>query len=128
MSDFKTLLAVGDLVQPGVVTIGSGETVKRGAEAMTEKNVSSLLVTGGDGKLAGIVTESDIVRRAVGKGMDVATATIGDIMTPDPVAIAHDESIFEARNLMTGKKLNHLIVVKDGAPLGVLTSQTVLGS
>lgn len=128
MSDFKTLLAVGDMVQPGVVTISATQTVKSGAMTMAEKNTSSLLVTDGTGKLIGIVTESDIVRRAVGKGLDVAAATIGDIMSPDPVSINHDESIFEARNIMTSKKLGHLIVVKDGKPVGVLTSQAVLGA
>lgn len=128
MSDFKTLLAVGDMVQPGVVTIETTQSVKNGAVTMTEKNTTSLLVIDAVGKLIGIVTEGDIVRRAVGKGLDVSAATIGDIMSPDPVSINHDESIFEARNTMTAKKLGHLIVVKDGKPLGVLTSQAVLGA
>lgn len=128
MSDFKTLLAVGDLITPGVITINGGETIKAGAVMMADKNVTSLLVLEGDGKLAGIVTEGDIVRRAVGKNLDVNGALIGSIMSPDPVSINHDESIFEARNLMSSKKLNHLIVVKDGKPLGILTSQTVLGA
>lgn len=128
MSDFKTLLAVGDMVQPGVVTIDAAQSVKSGAVTMTEKNSTSLLVIDATGKLIGIVTESDIVRRAVGKGLDVSAATIRDIMSPDPVSINHDESIFEARNTMTAKKLGHLIVVKDGKPLGVLTSQAVLGA
>lgn len=128
MADFKTLLAVGDMVQPGVVTIDAAQSVKSGAIIMTEKNSTSLLVTDATGKLIGIVTEGDIVRRAVGKGLDVSVAAIGDIMSPDPVSINHDESIFEARNAMTAKKLGHLIVVKDGKPLGVLTSQAVLGA
>ncbi len=128
MSDFKTLLAVGDMVTSGVVSISGDESVKSGAVKMASENASSLLVVDQSGKLVGIVTERDVVYRAVAADLDVQSSKISQIMTQNPVSISHDESIFEARNLMVSKKLNHLIVVKEGIPLGVLTSQAVLGS
>jgi signal-transduction protein with cAMP-binding, CBS, and nucleotidyltransferase domain len=128
MSDFKTLLAVGDLVTPNIVQIAATESVKAGAKVMAEKNVSSLLVVDGNGHLTGIVTERDIVFRCVAAELNPNDTPISMVMSPDPVSIAHDESIFEARNAMVAKKLNHLIVTKDGKPLGVLTSQAVLGT
>jgi CBS domain-containing protein len=128
MSDFKTLLAVGDLVTPGLVSISGNESIKAGAIKMGAQNASSLLVVNEAGALIGIVTDRDIVFRAVAVDMDMNASSISSIMTPNPVSINHDESIFEARNMMVAKKLNHLIVVKDGKPLGVLTSQAVLGS
>lgn len=128
MSDFKTLLAVGDLVTQNVVQISGNETIKAGVKKMSEQNVSSLLVVDGDGHLTGIVTERDVVYRCVAVDVDANTTSISQIMTGNPVSIAADESIFEARNTMMAKKLNHLIVVKDNKPIGVLTSQAVLGS
>ncbi|MBI5179287.1 MAG: CBS domain-containing protein [Nitrospinae bacterium] len=128
MSDFKTLLAVGDLVTQNVVQISGNETIKAGVKKMSEQNVSSLLVVDGNGHLTGIVTERDVVYRCVAVDVDANTTSISQIMTGNPVSIAADESIFEARNTMMAKKLNHLIVVKDNKPIGVLTSQAVLGS
>ncbi len=48
-------------------------------------------------------------------------------MSPNPVKINHDESIFEARNMMKNKELHHPIVVKEDKPVGILTSDNVMG-
>jgi CBS domain-containing protein len=126
MSDFKTLLAVGDLVSPKVSTVSITDTVRAGARKMSAEKTSSLLVVNGGGKLVGIVTEEDIVYRAVAGNFDL-NAPVTGIMTPGPLQIAHDESIFEAKKMMLAHKVNHLIVVKDGKPMGILTSQSVMG-
>jgi CBS domain-containing protein len=60
--------------------------------------------------------------------MDVKTSGVKAIMTADPVKIPADDSIFEAKKLMLDHKVNHLIVVKDDKPVGILTSQTIMGS
>ncbi|MEE8484602.1 MAG: CBS domain-containing protein, partial [Nitrospinota bacterium] len=70
---------------------------------------------------------NDIVRRAVAKGMDLDSETVVKIMSPNPVKINHDESIFEARNMMKNKEVQHLIVVKEDKPVGILTSDNVMG-
>ncbi|MBI3793408.1 MAG: CBS domain-containing protein [Nitrospinae bacterium] len=128
MSDFKTLLAVGDLASPKMSTISGTDKIANAAKRMLQENASSLLVLEADGKLVGIVTEQDIVYRAVAKDVDLNKMDVTHIMTPNPVKIAADESIFEAKKLMLDNKVNHLIVVNDGKPVGILTSQTIMGS
>lgn len=128
MSDFKTLLAVGDIMSKDVISLSEDESIQVVAARMAAKNTSSLLLTNGEKSLVGIVTEQDIVRRAVAAGLDVTTNPISMIMTTELVQIPHDESIFEARNLMTGKSLAHLVVTKNGKPAGIVTAANILGS
>ncbi|GMT42644.1 MAG: hypothetical protein IEMM0002_1055 [bacterium] len=128
MSEFKTLLAVCDLMNKKLVSIKESESIEISASRMTAEDVSSLLVLTDDGRVAGIVTEQDIVRRGVAAGLDITQTAVSQIMTGDPVHIESDQSIFEARSMMTGKKLNHLVVVKEKKPVGILTAANVLGS
>lgn len=128
MSGFNTLLAVGDIASKKVVSILDDESIKAGAAKMEAEDASSLLVVNKAGDIVGIVTEQDIVRRGVAVGMNTETAEVSKVMSGDPVKINHDQSIFEARNLMTTKKLNHLVVVNGELPVGILTAANILGS
>ena len=127
MSEFKTLLAVGDIMNKEIVSLSDSETVQTAAAQMAAKNISSLLLLDGKGEPSGILTEQDIVRRAVATGMDIANNPISMVMSKEIVRIAADESVFEARNLMKEKSLNHLVVVKDEKPVGILTTSHLLG-
>jgi len=128
MSEAKTLLAVGDISNKKIVSILDNESIKAGAAKMEVENTSSLLVLNGDNHIVGIVTEQDIVRRGVATGMNTETTYISKVMSGNPVKINHDRSIFEARNLMTTKSLNHLVVVNGELPVGILTAANILGS
>lgn len=127
MSDFKTLLAIGDLMNKHIVFISKDESIQEGAIKMNSENIGSLLVMDGETTLTGIVTDQDIVRRAVASKLDLEKTPVSEIMSKDPVEIDHTESIFEARNIISDKKVNHLIVTKDKKPIGILTSSNLLG-
>jgi len=127
MGEFKTLLAVGDIMNKEIVSLADSETVQVAAAQMAAKNISSLLLVNGKAEPSGIVTEQDIVRRAVATGMDITNNPISMVMSKEIVQIAADESVFEARNIMKGKNLNHLVVVKDEKPVGILTTSHILG-
>ncbi|MFQ5432935.1 MAG: cyclic nucleotide-binding/CBS domain-containing protein [Nitrospinota bacterium] len=127
MSEFKTLLAVGDIMNKEIVSIAESETVQIAAARMAAENISSLLLVNGKDEPSGIVTEQDIVRRAVATGMDITINPISMVMSKEIVRIAADESVFEARNLMKEKNLNHLVVVKNEKPVGILTTSHLLG-
>ena len=127
MAEFKTLLAVGDIMNKDIVSISEQESVQVAAAQMAAKNIGSLLLLDDKNELSGIVTEQDIVRRAVATGMDITSNPISMVMSKEIVKIADDESVFEARNLMKENKLSHLVVVKDDKPAGILTTSQILG-
>jgi len=128
MSDFNTLLAVKDLMKKNIVTAPSGATVKRVAELMTEKGISSVVLTAEDGAIAGIITETDIVREVVSKGLDANAVCVGDVMNEDVHSIAGSTSIFEARGKMIELKVKHMIVEENNKPVGIISATTLLGS
>jgi CBS domain-containing protein len=85
---------------------------------MTERNVGAVLVMA-DGRLAGIMTERDILR-AVARGLREDTV-VGECMTPAPDTIAPDDTIEHAAVLMIHGGYRHLPVVDGDDVVGVLS-------
>jgi signal-transduction protein with cAMP-binding, CBS, and nucleotidyltransferase domain len=127
--DFNTLLAIRDLMSKEIVTAPRTATVTGLAQAMAAKEITSIIiVTETDGAIAGIVTESDMVRKVLAEGRDGASLTAADVMNPDVHKVDGGSSIFEARNTMQQLKVKHLIVEEDGKPVGIVSSTALLGS
>ena len=110
-----------------IVTFSDSESVQAAAARMAAGNTGSLLLVDDKDQPSGIVTEQDIVRRAVATGMNVASISVSTIMSRKIFQIAADESVFEARKIMKDKKLHHLVVVKNDKPTGILTTSNLLG-
>jgi CBS domain-containing protein len=74
-----------------------------------------------DGRLGGIVTDRDIVIRAVAGGNDPAHLAVSEIMTPGPTTIAPDMNAEDASSkLMSEKQVRRLPVVENGRLVGIL--------
>jgi arabinose-5-phosphate isomerase len=74
------------------------------------------------GRLVGIVTDGDL-RRAIGRGDDIARMSVGDVMTRAPLTIGADALAAEALRVMNGRgrPVTSLFVVDEaGAPVGLL--------
>jgi CBS domain-containing protein len=87
---------------------------------MDESNVGVLVVSKGD-EVVGIVSERDIARKLILKERSSSSTLVKDIMTPEVITIASEQSIDECMALMTSKHIRHLPVV-DGAKLAGLIS------
>jgi len=128
MSDFSTLLAVKDLMKPEIVTASSSSTVQDAAKVMAEKQISSIVITDADGKIAGIITETEIVRNVVAAGKNGGSVNTGDVMNRDIHMINGADSIFDARHKMSSLGVKHMVVESDGKPIGIISSTALLGS
>lgn len=122
---------VGTLVSREPVTIGSQATALQAAQLMTEENVFSLLILhqGDDaslnGTLAGIVTDIDIRERLVVPGLSYETP-VTEIMSANPMTIDYQKYIFEAMSLMLRHNLQHLPVLKQRQPVGVIATSDII--
>jgi len=96
-------------------------TVYKAIELMSEKNISSLLITDKEGKLLGIFTERDYARKLILKGKSSKDTLIKDLMTENPITVTSDSSIEDCMKLMTGKYVRHLPVVDSGKILGMIS-------
>lgn len=94
---------------------------------MAAAGVGSVLVTGPDGGLVGIVTDRDLRQRvlAAGRSPEAAVETVmsGPVVTISPEAFA-----LEALLEMTRRGIRHLAVVEAGRVLGVVSSQDLLAA
>ncbi|MCA9838026.1 MAG: CBS domain-containing protein [Trueperaceae bacterium] len=115
-----------DFARTNVVTISPEASVKEAANLMTNHNVGSLVVSSYK-KPIGIVTDRDIVTRAVHLGKDLHHTKVVDIMTGNPHILEEELSLFEALELMKDKGVRRFpIVNEDGELSGFFSIDDVL--
>lgn len=104
-----------------VVSVEPTITVYKAIELMSEKNISSLLITDPQGKLLGIFTERDYARKLILKGKSSKDTLIKELMTQNPVTVAPDSSIEDCMKVMTDKHIRHLPVLDNGKVMGMIS-------
>jgi CBS domain-containing protein len=96
------------------------------AAMMAEQDCGVIPVTepaGASSRLAGVVTDRDIVVRAIAAGRDPAEMTAGDCMTSPAATVAPESSLEDAIRLMEQKRVRRLPVVDDAGSLRGIVSQ-----
>ncbi|MCB1857790.1 MAG: CBS domain-containing protein [Gammaproteobacteria bacterium] len=104
-----------------LVTITPGASVLSAIRLMCEHKVGALLVMSDDGRLAGILTERDILLYCANHGGELESTTIGTIMTKDLITAPPDCSAEEAMTLMTERRFRHLPIIEEGKPTGMIS-------
>lgn len=90
--------------------------------AMSDKNYGCVIVTDGDDKVLGVVTERDIMNKLVGKGLDAKTTKLSDIMTADPRVARETDDMLDWLRMMSNERFRRLPVVdSDGRIKAVFT-------
>jgi CBS domain-containing protein len=92
--------------------------------AMREHGGEALLV-GEDGRLAGILTERDVLHRVIGQRIDPARP-VSDFMTPEPHALDAAATLLDAMQAMESGGYRNLPLVEDGRVIGLLRQHDLL--
>ena len=108
-----------------VRSIHRAATIKEAGQLLQKYRVGSLIVDDGS-RYIGIVTDSDLSRKAVAKGLDPNTTTVTTCMSKALVTIEEDELLSEAMGLMKKQGIRHLPVTADGTIIGVLSLADVV--
>ena len=108
-----------------VVTIAPDASIGDAARTLREKNIAALVVTSGDAVL-GLISERDIVRALSRQGEKTCGLSVGEVMTRDVVTVGPEDSLRRAMSLMTRHRTRHLLVLKDGAPAGIVSTGDVI--
>lgn len=103
-----------------VVTVAPDATVAALIDALAERNVGALPVVEA-GRLVGIVSERDVVRRLHAAGAALLEERVSAIMTTDVVTCAPGDSAAELAGVMTKGRFRHLPVVVDDALAGIVS-------
>jgi len=121
-------MTVFDLCKSPVVTISSEANLQQAAVLMEAKSVGCLVVTDSRQTPIGVLTDRDIVTRAVVRGVASDSQTVGSVMTKTLVAVSSETEIDEALGIMRKARVRRLVVV-DGANkrlCGILSADDVL--
>lgn len=118
-------VTVEDYMCSDVRSIHSGATIKEAGRALQKWKVGSLIVDDGS-RYIGIVTDSDLSRKAVARGLDPNTTTVLTCMSKPVVTIELTESLSDALALMKDAGVRHLPVTADRTIIGVLSVSDIL--
>jgi CBS domain-containing protein len=103
------------------------DTILSVCQMLAEKRGDAALICHEEGGLAGIVSDTDIVRRVVAKHVDPANAQIDSVMTPNPKCVESSSDAIDALGLMIENHFRHLPVTdEDGSVVGLLDIAKVL--
>jgi CBS domain-containing protein len=114
---------ITDIVRKKLETIEEMASVQEAAKKMKDKNVSSLIVIGQDGKPQGLITERDLVTKVCINNIPTNTMTSREIMS-SLITINSSSSPSAAAQTMLKNNIRHLLVVDEGdanKPIGIIT-------
>ena len=138
------MLQARDIMTTEVITVSPETLVSDLAQTLAGKNIGGVPVVDADGRLAGIVTQSDLVERVQELKMPPAInildfhvylqipshlfhkvekmlgATVADIMSPKPVTVAPDTPVPQIAALMAEQKVHTIPVVEQGKIVGII--------
>src|SRR5580700_1388192 len=118
MATVKDILAVKG---SQVLSIGPSASVLLAAHLMNEHRVGSVVVLD-QGRVAGIFTERDVLRRVVGEQRDPAKTSVAEVMTSEVVCCTPQTALEELRGAMKNRRIRHLPVVdQEGRLLGLVS-------
>ncbi len=120
------LVRVAEIMTQAAVTESTANTLRAAAELMWREQTGSLVVVD-DERIVGIVTERDVLK-AVARGADLASTTLGDVMSKDVVTTTPDAPVRDAARVMAQHWIRHLPVVGEGDSLvGIISQRDVTG-
>lgn len=101
-------------------TIDRDGSVRQSAELMQEHGIGSLLVIKGE-DVVGIVTDTDLARRAMALGLDPERTPVERIMSAPVLHVDAEASLLDANDLMAREGVRHLGVQRDGKLIGLVS-------
>lgn len=125
MRDLSAMkLEVAGLTDRVPVIVDESMSIQQAAKIMTDEQVSSILVTSNE-NLIGLLTDRDIRSRCVAEGVS-REKSVSSIMSTDLETVEDTSLLSEALLAMTRKQIQHLPVLKNNIPVGILTTSDVV--
>lgn len=105
----------------GVVTVTPGTTVAKAAETLSTRRIGAVIVSPDGKRVAGIVSERDIVRELGRRGTACLTDTVDSIMTANIVGCRRDEQANDVLQKMTDGRFRHMPVMEGTQMVGLIS-------
>jgi CBS domain-containing protein len=105
----------------GVVTIEPGASLAQAVRLLAERRIGAALILGADKRIAGIISERDIVRALASRGAAVLEEPVSQTMTRKVETCNENDAVATIMERMTAGKFRHMPVVDQGRVIGVVS-------
>ena len=116
-----TVRAILDAKGHDVLTLGPNETLSDAIRTLAERRIGALVITNGDRKIVGILSERHIVRVMAREGAAALDLPVRSAMTPKVRICNENHTVNEVMEIMTEGRFRHLPVEKDGQLHGIVS-------
>ncbi len=107
-------------------TVQSGTSVKSVTNYMSEHNIGLVPVLDSEGKLLGVFSERDLVRRVISQNRDLISTKVDDVMSKDLILADINEKYEECLKKMRDAGIRHILVIDREKLAGVLSVRDLL--
>ncbi|MGK6316797.1 CBS domain-containing protein [Neorhizobium sp. DT-125] len=111
-----------------VVTVDPDKTLLDVAAILNQNKIGAVVITGAEGRIAGIFTERDLVRSIASKGHGVLDQPVKSAMTTSVQRCKEETTVDELMGMMSGGRFRHVPVEKDGKLAGIVSIGDVVKS
>lgn len=120
------MIKITDYMTRPVITTKLTDSIRAAVTKMDHYNIGSLIVMKGK-DVVGIVTERDVIRKAVARKVDLDKMPISKIMTSKVHTIRVNGSLIEVASIMKSHSMRRIVVIgKNNKPVGVVTSKDLI--
>lgn len=109
-----------------VFTVRIKQSIQSVVDYMAENNIGLVPVLDENGKLVGVFSERDLVKRVISKNLDCSDTLVSQVMSTDLKIAMLDESYDSCMAKMREAKIRHLLVVDGDSLVGVLSVRDLL--
>lgn len=121
----RVWLEAGDVMSKDVTTISPDETVVSAAKRMSENNISCVIVVD-NATVAGILTETDLLKRVAAKDKDFDKMPVAQIMSCPVVSISPDLPVLAASKIAEAKHIKRLPILDGDQLVGIITQTDLI--
>jgi PAS domain S-box-containing protein len=125
ITSFRAWLEVGDMMSKDVFTISPDETVVLATKVMSENDISCIIVVDND-SVVGVLTETDVLKRAVAEEKKFDKIKVGKIMSSPVESISSNLSVLEASRIVENKHIKQLPVLEEKRLVGIVTQTDLI--
>ncbi len=118
-------MSIADLMHKPAVVVREDITLADASRVLDANKVGAAAVLDGHQRLVGMVSERDLLR-SVGIGIDPGSASVGEVMTRDPIALDTTDPVASALEIFRDHRFRHLPVLDGGRVAGILSIRHVV--
>jgi CBS domain-containing protein len=104
-----------------VTTAAPTTTLLDVANKLAAKRIGAIVIVGQGGRVAGIISERDVIRALSAQGPDCLTRPVSESMTRDVISCQEQDTLDELMAMMTTRRFRHVPVMTDGALVGIVS-------